>query len=289
MMDSRVVLTHTVETMLNGFGERVREAREKLGLTQEQFADQLGISRASLALYESGRREPKVDVLARLVEVTKIAPDFYLGRSEAMEQNSHGVLELISLTDEALIAIADANPHAINHLLSHSAFHVLLEYISVFVSPVMSPERSPSVLESARVRAHIKLEEIINATCPENGSKPEDALSKRIPITTIVETNDDELNHLLSRTEEDRWLVDRRPGSVSRARVLSDGDYTEIIRSMYEQMKLDQSRILELEKRIKAYSVAMNRIMMEEKTSKMSTKQEAPTLNQVKESEKGDD
>ena len=269
--------------MLNGFGERIREAREKLGLTQEDFADQLGISRASLALYESGRREPKVDVLARLVEVTKVAPDFYLGRSDAMEHNSHEVLELLSLTDESLIAIADANPYAINQLLSHPAFHALLEYISVFVSPVISPERSPSVLESARVRAHIKLEEIINSTCPESGDKPEDVLSKRIPITATVANNDDELEDLLSRTEEDRWLVDRRPGSVSRARVLKEGDYDAIIRSLHEQTKADQSRIIELEERIKAYFIAMNRIKMEEKTGKKLVKQAEPKQESAKE------
>lgn len=288
-MDERTTLTHTIETMLNGFGERVREAREKMGLTQEEFADQLGISRASLALYESGKREPKVDVLARLVEVTKVAPDFYLGRSDAMAHNSHEVLELLSLTDESLIAIADANPYAINQLLSHPAFHALLEYISAFVSPVLSPERSPSVLESARVRAHIKLEEIINSTFPESGVKPEDVLSNRIPIITTVASNDDELEDLLSKTEEDRWLVDRRPGSVSRARVLKEGNYAETIRSLHEQIKADQSRINELEDRIKSYSVAMNRIMMEEKTGKKPVKQTEPKHNQMKESEKGDD
>lgn len=273
MIDEHAVLTHTVETMLNGFGERIKEVREKQEFTQEEFASQLGISRASLALYESGKRVPKVDVLARLVEVTRVASDFYLGRTAAMEQGSHEVLELLSLTDESLLAIGDANSHAINHLLSHPAFHALLEYISVFMSPVVAPERSPNILESARVRAHIRLEEIINATCPEIGSKPEDVLSNRTPITTIVDSNDDELEDLLSRTEEDRWLVDRRPGSLSRARVLKEGDYAAIIRSLHEQMKADQSRILELEERINAYSVAMNRIMMEEKTGNRPVKQ----------------
>ncbi len=272
MIDKSARLEYTVVSMLNRFGERIREVREKLGLTQEEFADQLGIARASLALYESEKRMPKVDILARLVEVTGVSPDFFLGRIEAMEHNSHEIKELLGLTDASLIAIADANAYAINHVLAHPAFHALLEYISVFVSPVITPEVTPSVLESARVRAHVRLEEIINDTCPDNGSKPEEALSNRSPITNIVMKDDKELKKLLNRTDTDRQVVDRRPGSVSRARVLSKGDYTEIIKSLYEQIKLDQSLIIELEERIKAYSVAIERIRLEEKASKSPTK-----------------
>ena len=35
-------------------GERIKEIRSKLGLTQQQFADRLQISRSNIATYESG-------------------------------------------------------------------------------------------------------------------------------------------------------------------------------------------------------------------------------------------
>lgn len=37
---------------------RIKKLRKKLGLTQQQFADRIGIKRATVANYESGRNEP---------------------------------------------------------------------------------------------------------------------------------------------------------------------------------------------------------------------------------------
>jgi transcriptional regulator with XRE-family HTH domain len=42
----------------NWFPGRLRELREKSGLTQEQLADRAGVKRDAVARWESGRREP---------------------------------------------------------------------------------------------------------------------------------------------------------------------------------------------------------------------------------------
>lgn len=38
--------------------DKLRELRERLGKTQQEFADDLGVTRASISNYELGRREP---------------------------------------------------------------------------------------------------------------------------------------------------------------------------------------------------------------------------------------
>lgn len=43
------------------FGWRIREERKRLGLTQQQFADGLDISRSSVALYETDRTIPDLN------------------------------------------------------------------------------------------------------------------------------------------------------------------------------------------------------------------------------------
>ena len=43
------------------FGWRIREERKRLGLTQQQFADGLDISRSSVALYETDRTVPDLN------------------------------------------------------------------------------------------------------------------------------------------------------------------------------------------------------------------------------------
>ena|SRR5215469_753402 len=43
--------------------DRLRKARETAGLTQDQLADQVGVSRVSVIAYETGRVVPKRPVL----------------------------------------------------------------------------------------------------------------------------------------------------------------------------------------------------------------------------------
>jgi transcriptional regulator with XRE-family HTH domain len=48
------------------FAERLRELREKAGLTQQQLADASGLPVGSLRNYEQGQREPYWQVVFRL-------------------------------------------------------------------------------------------------------------------------------------------------------------------------------------------------------------------------------
>ena len=41
------------------FGERLQEVRKRSGLTQEEFAEQLQVSRQSVSRWESGRATPR--------------------------------------------------------------------------------------------------------------------------------------------------------------------------------------------------------------------------------------
>jgi Zn-dependent peptidase ImmA (M78 family)/DNA-binding XRE family transcriptional regulator len=59
------------------FGDRIVQARE-LGLaTQTAFAEALGISRALLASYETGRIEPPEEVVERLCATVDLPPTFF--------------------------------------------------------------------------------------------------------------------------------------------------------------------------------------------------------------------
>lgn len=47
-------------------GERIRELRKALGLTQKEFADRIGIKPTSIANYENGRNDP-IDAVVSLI------------------------------------------------------------------------------------------------------------------------------------------------------------------------------------------------------------------------------
>lgn len=56
--------------------------REKRGITQEQLANMVGISRAALSHYEKGRREPDYDTLSKIADFFKVSIDYLVGRTD---------------------------------------------------------------------------------------------------------------------------------------------------------------------------------------------------------------
>ncbi len=55
------------------FGRRVRTARDAAGLTQQQLADRLGLTRSSIANMEAGRQKALLHMTAAIAETTGVA------------------------------------------------------------------------------------------------------------------------------------------------------------------------------------------------------------------------
>jgi transcriptional regulator with XRE-family HTH domain len=51
-------------------GTKLREARERAGLTQAELASRTGTSQATISAYESGRKQPAVETFSRLLAAT---------------------------------------------------------------------------------------------------------------------------------------------------------------------------------------------------------------------------
>lgn len=68
--------------------ERLREAREYLGFSQDQVATFLGVSRSALSLMESGQRKVDALELKKLAGLYKRPVGFFTG--EAAEEISFG-------------------------------------------------------------------------------------------------------------------------------------------------------------------------------------------------------
>ena len=58
--------------------ERIREAREAMGLQQEAFAELLGVTKQAVARYESGLSVPSGDVMAKVIAHTAQPPAFFV-------------------------------------------------------------------------------------------------------------------------------------------------------------------------------------------------------------------
>lgn len=69
--------------MLN-FGERLRRARERKGLTQVDVYRAIGLNNKSLSRYENGATAPDPDTLRDLIRLYDVSADYVLGLSEEM-------------------------------------------------------------------------------------------------------------------------------------------------------------------------------------------------------------
>ena len=56
------------------FGTRLREARERLGLTQEEVAQRSGVHATEVSRMEAGKRDPKISTLYRLAKAVEVKP-----------------------------------------------------------------------------------------------------------------------------------------------------------------------------------------------------------------------
>ena len=60
------------------FGEKLREAREKRGFTQQQIADTMGIDKSTYCGYETGKRQPDVQKIKAISKILGVSGDSLL-------------------------------------------------------------------------------------------------------------------------------------------------------------------------------------------------------------------
>ena len=58
------------------FATRLRQAREQSGLTQQDLAEKLGVTKSAIGNYENGFSSPKWDVLLKIFDILQVEPNF---------------------------------------------------------------------------------------------------------------------------------------------------------------------------------------------------------------------
>ena len=97
------------------FAEALRRLREGKGLYQKQLADLIGLERSTITAYETGKRFPEHENLARIADFFKVSVDHLLGRAnepralrnhkaEANEEDRRGTAEKLSTALSVLVS-----------------------------------------------------------------------------------------------------------------------------------------------------------------------------------------
>jgi len=81
------------------FGLRLRTLRTGKRLTQEDLAEKLGVTKASISRYELSAIYPSVEVLIEISKYFDVSVDYLLGLSEKID------LKMSALTDEQIVIV----------------------------------------------------------------------------------------------------------------------------------------------------------------------------------------
>lgn len=94
--------------MAKPFGEQMKEARRRKGLTQEDLAKQMSVSRSTVSHWEIGRKVPEKEFIDRLTQL--LEEDF----SFDQEEEAEGFHEEAIVSRE--VTSAEENPSVIRKL-----------------------------------------------------------------------------------------------------------------------------------------------------------------------------
>jgi transcriptional regulator with XRE-family HTH domain len=87
----KVEMSNTMDILYQDIGQRIKEARESKGLTQQDLADKIELTRSSVANIELGRQRIQIHVLYDFAKALDIPPFDLLPpksvSSEASEQH----------------------------------------------------------------------------------------------------------------------------------------------------------------------------------------------------------
>ena len=97
----------------------IKHIRLRKGLTQADVAAALGVSSVVYSRYETGKRQPSIDILIQMADIFGVTVDFLLGRQD-IEDSTLSDYEL-QLLIASRKADERAKQDALNMLLAHAA------------------------------------------------------------------------------------------------------------------------------------------------------------------------
>lgn len=66
---------------MGSFQSVLKSLRKSFGLTQDEYANKLDVSRSTIGMYENGSREPDYETLEAIADFFNVDTDYLLGRT----------------------------------------------------------------------------------------------------------------------------------------------------------------------------------------------------------------
>lgn len=141
--------------------QRLKQIRKHFHLTQEDFADRLGIKRSAISNYEIGRNEP-IDAVVSLICREFNVNERWLrtGEGEMFDQREENAVERLcvelhasELESRIVRAYFSIDPRIREAFMQQLIQKMQTEYPTEPAAPVFTPMHTPTIEEEARAEA----------------------------------------------------------------------------------------------------------------------------------------
>ena len=82
--------------------KRLRELRTNVGLSMKEFGSIIGLAESTISLYETGKREPDFNTLAKIANYFNVTIDYLLGNTERIHLSISADRSLCSAISSAM-------------------------------------------------------------------------------------------------------------------------------------------------------------------------------------------
>lgn len=133
--------------------ERIKKIRRELGLTQQEFAERIGIKRNTIANYETGRNDPVDSVISLICREFDVREEWLrTGEGEMFKPKSYDMLDQLadkynlSTTDRAVIEkFLSMNPEARKEMLDY-----FYNFVAILTHETEPPQPMDHIMETIK-------------------------------------------------------------------------------------------------------------------------------------------
>lgn len=95
------------------FPSLLRNLRKGKGISQQKLADEIGVTKSTVGLYETGDTVPDVKTLYKIAKYYDVSSDYLLGLADNRKYENIDIGEKLGLTDGAIEALREINRKAV--------------------------------------------------------------------------------------------------------------------------------------------------------------------------------
>ena len=106
---------------MESVGERIKSLRKANDMTQKEFAELIGVSRSTLAGYETNKIEPSLNVITRMANKFDLSPAYFLRNNIVALPNNNTTEDIIDELDKILTTIEHKDVIFNNRIISNDS------------------------------------------------------------------------------------------------------------------------------------------------------------------------